>query len=339
MALYLFFALTYGMVLYINSYYRDSTYFISALLDFTVKGFCTWPVWYFIFRTYQTEYRWKRYLWHFVFGPLWVISFIKIYYFFCDYFDIYHLKGNAVVWDIYYPFMFYVIQFGTFHLYDETRRSAQQVKRSLELREIALRSELTALKAQLNPHFLYNVFNTINASLPPKEEYTRELIAKLADLFRYQLKASRKSLVPLEHEIDFIQTYLELEEARYKERLSVKWEVDQSLLGVHIPPMLLQPLVENAIRHGIAPKIEGGTICIRIKRQEDRIQLNIIDDGIGFPPDWQKNTDGFGLGNTRKILNRLYGEKLDILELSDGGTRVCFSLPIKQAEVSELEGV
>jgi len=204
LGMYVFFALSYAMILFINGGFKDTIYFKTACLDFITKGLLTLPVWYFVFRVYQTNIRWKRYLWHLLFAPLWVFSFIKVYYFFCEGLDFYHLEGNAVVWDVYYPFMFYVIQFGCFHLYDEILRSAQQAQRGIELREMALRSELTALKAQLNPHFLYNVFNTINASLPPKEEYTRELIAKLADLFRYQLVASKKSFVPLENEIHFI---------------------------------------------------------------------------------------------------------------------------------------
>lgn len=339
LGMYVFFALSYAMILFINGGFKDTIYFKTASLDFITKGLLTLPVWYFVFRVYQTDIRWKRYLWHLLFAPLWVFSFIKVYYFFCEGLDYYHLEGNAVVWDVYYPFMFYVIQFGCFHLYDEILRSAQQAQRGIELREMALRSELTALKAQLNPHFLYNVFNTINASLPPKEEYTRELIAKLADLFRYQLVASKKSFVPLENEIHFIQTYLELEEARYKERLSVKWEVDQSLLGVHVPPMLLQPIVENAIRHGIAPKIEGGTVCIRIQRKEDRIQVNILDDGIGFPNSTEDHTDGFGLGNTRKILSRLYGETLIVADIPSGGTRICFTLPVQHQPLAEFASI
>lgn len=333
--LYIFFALSYGLTLYIVSTYKSSLYFKTAALDFLTKGLLSLPVWYFVFRVFYSKIRWKRYLWHIPFIPIWVFLFIKIYYFLCESLGFYHLQGNNVAWDVYYPFMFYVIQFGCFHLYDEINRSARQAKRAIELREMATRSELSALKAQLNPHFLYNVFNTINASLPPKEEYTRELIAKLADLFRYQLVATRKNFVPLANEIEFIQSYLELEEARYKERLSVNWEVDQSLLGVLVPPMLLQPLVENAIRHGIAPKIEGGTVSIRIQRRAEQIQVCIIDDGVGFALEAKANADGFGLGNTRKILQKLYGEALDVLDNPSGGTRVCFSLPIQQ-DIAEL---
>ena len=333
--LYIFFALSYGLTLYIVTGFKSTLYFKTAALDFFTKGLLSLPVWYFVFRVFHTKVRWKRYLWHIPLVPIWVFLFVKTYYFLCESLGFYHLQGNNIAWDVYYPFMFYVIQFGCFHLYDEINRSARQAKRAIELREMATRSELTALKAQLNPHFLYNVFNTINASLSPKEEYTRELIAKLADLFRYQLMASRKNFVPLANEIEFIQTYLELEEARHKERLTVKWEVDQSLLGVQVPPMLLQPLVENAIRHGIAPKIEGGTVSIRIQRQEEQIQVCIIDDGIGFAPEAKANSDGFGLGNTRKILQKLYGEELDVIDNPSGGTRVCFSLPIQQ-DIAEL---
>ena len=333
LGMYFFFALLYAFVLYYNAYYKDWRYFPSAFLDYAVKGFYSIPVWWIGVRMMRHQPTWQRYLIHLVLAPIWVFLFIKTYYFLCETVGLYHLEDNAQVWDMYYPLLFYIIQFGVFHLYDEVRRSAKQAQKEIELREIALQSELTAIKAQLNPHFLYNVFNTINASLSPKEEYGRELVAKLSDLFRYQLKASKKAFVPLEQEIDFIYSYLELEEARFRERLQVKWEVDQSLMGVSVPPMLLQPIIENAIQHGISPKIEGGTVTIRIQQEGEEMAVSIIDDGVGFPDISVPVGEGVGLANTRKMLDRLYGKPLQIQPVLPHGTKVQFSIPIHSVPV------
>ena len=186
---------------------------------------------------------------------------------------------------------------------------------------------MNALKAQLNPHFLYNVFNTINASIPPKNESTRELIARLSDLFRYQLKASKEVTVPLADELAFIRSYLELELARFEDRLKIEWQVDEKLLDVPVPPMLLQPLVENAIRHGISPRVEGGTVRISVVDMGEEIEISIIDDGVGFNPSSQSMGNGVGLDNTRKMLDRLYGRPLHLIPSLPHGTMVQFRLP------------
>ncbi|MEL6846544.1 MAG: histidine kinase, partial [Bacteroidota bacterium] len=228
---------------------------------------------------------------------------------------------------------FYIIQFAIFHIYDEFQRSVEQQKKTLEMREIALRSELTALKAQLNPHFLYNVFNTINASIPPQNEDTREMIAKLSDMFRYQLRASKVATVPLRDELDFLLSYLELEQARFEERLTVDLRIDDSLLDIEIPPMLLQPLIENAIKHGISPRIEGGTVTIAAHDLGEEMELSVTDDGIGFQPNATNMGAGVGLANTRKIIDRLYGRPLEVTPSLPHGTRVMFRLPKPKSAV------
>lgn len=327
--LYVIAWLSYGWALFYTSGSKDWGFFPQAGLDYLCKGLMTIPVWFLVFRKFQHAPIWQRYLSHLILAPIWLFCWMNLYYFLAEAIERGHLRGYGIGWDIYIPILFYAIQFGAFHLYDESRRLIQQEKRAVELRELALQSELTALKAQLNPHFLYNVFNTINASLSPKEEYTRELIAKLADLFRYQLKASKKEKVLLEDEITFNQTYLELEKARFRERLSVKWEIDPGLRSLLVPPMILQPIIENAIRHGISPKIEGGTVTIRIQQVNQEIQVQILDDGVGFPVKPTNHEKGVGLANTRKILDRLYGRPLEVVSDPEWGTKVQFLLPIE----------
>lgn len=326
-SMYVFCAVAYSLALQYTAGDPLANTLDSISLDYLIKGICTIPVWLLLFRMMRDQPRWSRYLVHLFTMPLWIAAWIKTYYLICDALNIGHLGGKGIGWDIYIPMLFYILQFAIFHIYDEFQRSAEQEKRTQELREIALRSELTALKAQLNPHFLYNVFNTINASIPPENEPTRELIAKLSDLFRYQLKASKVITVPLRDELDFILSYLELEQARFEERLTVDLQIDEALLDIAIPPMLLQPLVENAIKHGISPRIEGGTVKISAIDQGEEMEISITDDGVGFKPNAETMGAGVGLANTRMMLDRLYGRPLEVTPSLPHGTRVMFKLP------------
>lgn len=331
--LYIFCSMAYGFALmYTSNNFME--YFLSrSALDYLIKGIYTLPIWWFVFRYMRDFPDWQRYLFHLLSMPIWIFAWLRTYYFICEVLDIGHLGGNSTAWDIYIPMLFYIVQFAIFHIYDEFQRSVEQQKKTLEMREIALRSELTALKAQLNPHFLYNVFNTINASVPLEHEDTREMIAKLSDMFRYQLRASKVATVPLRDELDFLLSYLELEQARFEERLTVNLRIDDSLLDIEIPPMLLQPLVENAIKHGISPRIEGGTVTIAAQDLGEEMELSVTDDGIGFQPNATVMGAGVGLANTRKIIDRLYGRPLEVTPSLPHGTRVMFRLPKPKSAV------
>jgi len=190
----------------------------------------------------------------------------------------------------------------------------------------ALKSELSALKAQLNPHFLYNVFNTISASVPAEQEGTRELIAKLSDLFRYQLKATKTELIPLHEELEFVEKYLDLEKARFEDRLEIIVDVPQSIRKEKVPPMILQPLVENSLRHGLSSLIEGGEICIRIKKVADKIQFEVSDTGIGVADKSKLFDVGIGLTNTKLRLEKMYGSEMKISDNYPQGLKIEFSI-------------
>ncbi|MFK7970480.1 MAG: sensor histidine kinase [Bacteroidia bacterium] len=296
-------------------------------LDYGLKALWTIPVWWFIFKILEKKPSWMRYFTHTFTLPLWIFLWLKSYYYLCDAWELGRLGGPGVGWDIYIPALFYAIQFGVFHIYDESKRLVAQKVKAAELQALSVKSELAALKAQLNPHFLYNVFNTINASLPPDQEDTREMIAQLSDLFRYQLRASRSETVPLKDELDFVRSYLELEQARFQERLQVVWEIAPGLDHVEMPPMLLQPLVENAIKHGISPKVEGGTITIRIQPHKKHIRFAVLDDGIGFKTNSAQAGEGVGLHNASRILDALYDTKLEVIKRPENGVEVSFNLP------------
>jgi len=195
-----------------------------------------------------------------------------------------------------------------------------------ELRQAALKSELAAIKAQLNPHFLYNVFNAINASVPAENEKTRDMIAQLSDLFRYQLQASQQELVPLREELDFVKKYLDLEKARFEDRLKIQIKVPQELMEEKIPPMLLQPLVENSVKHGLSSLIEGGTISISIFKEDGKLKFEISDTGIGIENKTEAFDKGIGLTNTKLRLQKMYQAQLELLDNTPQGLKIRFAL-------------
>jgi two-component system, LytTR family, sensor kinase len=186
------------------------------------------------------------------------------------------------------------------------------------------------LKAQIQPHFLFNTLNSISASVPKEMEHTREMIAKLADTFRYSLQASEQEWISLEEELDFTKTTLDLEKERLKKRLTVVYNIDESLLGIKIPPMLLQPITENAIKHGIAPSIEGGTITIEIRREKNKALVSISDTGIGYQGQLNEKLfeKGIGLRNTNLRLLKLYNEKIVVEKNVPTGLKFSFTIPI-----------
>lgn len=236
------------------------------------------------------------------------------------------LTGTGEIWDWYIPLLFLFIQFGFFFAYRYFIDNQRKIRLEGELRQAALKSELSAIKAQLNPHFLYNVFNTINASLPPENERTRNMIAQLSDLFRYQLQASQKELVPLREELNFVKKYLDLEKARFDERLQIDIDVPEELMDEMVPPMLLQPLVENSVKHGLSSLIDGGAISITIKKNEGKLKFEISDTGIGIKEKEEVFEKGIGLTNTRLRLQKMYNSQLELMDNEPRGLKVKFSI-------------
>jgi signal transduction histidine kinase len=236
------------------------------------------------------------------------------------------LRGSGEIWDWYIPLLFLFFQFSCFFAYRYFIENQRKIILEGELRQAALKSELSAIKAQLNPHFLYNVFNTINASLPPENENTRNMIAQLSDLFRYQLQASQSELVPLRDELEFVKKYLDLEKARFDERLDIDINVPEELLDEMVPPMLLQPLVENSVKHGLASLIDGGSITITIKKSEGKLKFEISDTGIGIKDKSAVFKKGIGLTNTRLRLQKMYNSQLELVDNEPRGLKIRFSL-------------
>ncbi len=302
-------------------------YAVSQAFDYGFKFLLSIPLCYLYFRLVARWRLWAKGILHVSTLVLFVFTWKKLFYLTMEALGRGHLRGSSEVWDIYIPALFYVIQFGLLHAFEYYQQLQKQKEMAFQLQKISLQNELSALKAQLNPHFLYNVFNTISASVPPEQEHTRELIAELADLFRYQLKASRTELVPLSDEIEFVKKYLNLEKARFGDRLTVKMDIDADVLGEKVPSMILQPLVENSLKHGLASLIEGGEVSISIKKANSILQFEIRDTGVGVKNKAKLlENEGIGIKNTQLRLEKLYHSTLQFSDNQPSGLVTYFEI-------------
>ena len=213
----------------------------------------------------------------------------------------------------------------------------KDMKASLLETQLA-QAQLTALRTQLNPHFLFNTLHAISALMYRDVSAANRMIAQLSDLLRLTLEIGGVQEVSLKQEIDFLERYLEIQRARFSDRMSVEFRVDPETLDALVPNFVLQPLVENAIRHGIAPRIAPGHIIISARREGGDVHLEVRDDGSGFPANWSpRYREGVGLRNTRGRLKHLYGAKhrFELWNAAEGGAVATVVVPFKAAESAE----
>lgn len=191
------------------------------------------------------------------------------------------------------------------------------------------RAELNALRAKIQPHFLYNALNAITALVHDQPRQVEEMITRLGDLLRHSLDSGDALEVPLREEIDMLHAYLDIEQVRFSDRLTVKWAVQAEVLDALVPPLLLQPLAENAIRHGLAQRADPGLILISADRQNGHICLRVEDDGIGLPGGVP--LPGVGLGTARARLSQMYGRnhKFTVCPRPGGGVIAELTLPYR----------
>lgn len=334
-AFYFFFAYIYHFTLFFNNFSHDPPlihlihpvkFMQQSGLQYLVKLLYSILIWWLLFRKYKALPLKKRILLHLLLLPFWILACQQTYYILAEAIGWWHLVSYGQVWDIYIPALFYVLQFGLLHAYESYHTNQRNLEQKAVLSEVALKSELAAIKAQLNPHFLYNVFNTISASVPAQQEETRELIAKLSDLFRYQLKASKTELVCLSEELDFVAKYLDLEQARFEDRLKIIIDVPLELRTRMVPSMILQPLVENAVKHGIAALVEGGTVSIKIYPVGEQLHFEVSDTGVGVKDKTKLFDVGVGLTNTKLRLEKLYDTTIKISDNLPQGLKVEFAI-------------
>jgi two-component system LytT family sensor kinase len=192
-------------------------------------------------------------------------------------------------------------------------------------------SELQVLKMQLHPHFFFNTLNAISALAYRAPDEATRLIARLGDMFRISLQKDKAQEIRLKEEIEFLEAFLHIHKTLMGRRLRVEWEIAPETLDALVPNMLLQPIVENAITHGLAPLESGGTVSIVARREAAGLVVEVRDNGRGFG-NMRAATEGIGLSNTRARLANLYGEHHEIWlsESPDGGAAVRIILPFRE---------
>ena len=221
--------------------------------------------------------------------------------------------------------------------------NAVRIEHKLEEQSrLLLEARLDALQRQINPHFLFNTLNSIASLIRSKPDLAREMIVKLSHILRVLLR-DRDAFVPLREELDFTDDYLDIEVVRFGEKLRVVKEISDDTLDIIVPSMLLQPLIENSIKHGLEPRISGGTITLRSRIADDRLLLEIEDDGVGIEPGGPttapdsgivREGSGIGMRNVRERIQVLYGDEahVDIISRPGRGTRVSLRMPLATRE-------
>jgi len=211
------------------------------------------------------------------------------------------------------------------------RRFKNEEIRAVQLESRLIEAELKALREQLKPHFLFNTLNTISVLVRDgKNEMAVTLLARLGSLLRMSLDGTHKNETTLRVEMDFLERYIEIQKARFPDRLTVAISIDEEALGVPVPWLILQPIVENAILHGVAPKSGPGRVDILGRVENGSLHLEVLDDGPGLPEN-RRVVEGTGLANTRERIAKLYGGagRMTLSGRPTGGISVEIILPCR----------
>ncbi len=221
-------------------------------------------------------------------------------------------------------FIAYVIKYSQYLSKREREKAQLQVKNK--------DMQLTLLKSQINPHFLFNTLNSISMLVSVSKEKARKVISQLSNIIRYTLETGEENLVPLTQELKFIDDYLNIQLVRFEGHFEVIKEIDETCLGMDIPPMILQPMIENSIKYGVGQLEGNGKIWIRIQSERKRIRFEVSDNGLGINAKQKvmsgQNSTGIGMKNTNARLQNIYGEssKLEV-DANENGYSVVFYIP------------
>ena len=250
---------------------------------------------------------------------------------------------TSVLFSVYTFFDYYMLIYWLIvmisHAFDYYSRYQEGELRASQLQAQLARAELQALKMQLHPHFLFNTLHSISALQIKDIAAANRMIARLGDFLRLTLDNSGAQEVSLQKELEFLKCYLEIERIRFQDRLTVNMEVEPQALDARVPNLILQPIVENAIKHGISPRAAPGRIDIRAKRENGLLLLQVEDNGRGINANGKGVRiikEGLGLANTRARLDQLYGAsyRFDLHNVDEGGFLVTMEIPLKVTAVT-----
>jgi signal transduction histidine kinase len=218
------------------------------------------------------------------------------------------------------------------------RESQARALTAANLETRLMEARLKTLEAELHPHFLFNTLHAISTLVHSDPEAADRMISRLSDLLRLTFDRSGAAKIPLKDELEFLQKYLQIEQIRFQDRLSVRFEIDPETLDAEVPRLILQPLVENAIKHGISPRSGSGLVQISARPQEQGLWIEVKDNGVGLSTNARARfTNGVGLSNTRARLECLYGDahSLDFAE-GEGGLSVRMLIPHRRIQGADI---
>jgi two-component system LytT family sensor kinase len=239
---------------------------------------------------------------------------------------------NALRGMFLWNWLIYWVIVGAWQAYQYYRRYLSSELRRERLERQFSEARLNALRMQLDPHFLFNALNTISSQLERDPRLAREMIEHLGDLLRLSLDSKDRQEVPLAEEMAFLAHYLAIQKIRFGDNLRVEIRVAPEVKYASVPSLFVQPLVENAIRHGISRRATGGKVTVSAGKAGDQLEIRVLDDGVGLPPGWQLETSsGLGLSVTRERIAGLHDglSQFSVLNRAEGGTEVRIVLPLK----------
>lgn len=243
--------------------------------------------------------------------------------------------GHFPLW-----FLSYWVLVGVHEAWHNYQRFKQGELRASQLEARLAQAQLEVLKGQLHPHFLFNTLHAISTLIHRDPEAADEMVAQLSDLLRMTLANIGVQEVPLQQELEFLRRYLDIQQMRFQDRLRVVVDVPPDTLDLRVPNQVLQPLVENAIRHGVDARLGQGLVEIRARAENGMLRLSVRDDGPGIRPDVlngsRQKGRGIGLTNTRARLRELYGpeSRLELANYPAGGTLVSLLIPLRRDQAS-----
>jgi two-component system, LytTR family, sensor kinase len=242
---------------------------------------------------------------------------------------------NLLIIEFHASLLIYMAIVGIYYGLNYYREYKKRELTAAQLENQLSQAQLDALRKQLHPHFLFNTLNTVSILMEEDAKAAREILVRLSDLLRITLDKNKAHEVALKQELDFLKSYLEIEQMRFQDRLSVHLAIDPKTLNARVPDLILQPLVENAIRHGIAPRALPGVVEIRSTQVNGDLCLEVRDNGKGFDEGLRMDK-GVGISNTRARLEQLYGgnHKFEIGNLDSGGVTVNITIPFHTEPVN-----
>lgn len=242
-----------------------------------------------------------------------------------------HEKGltnsKIIIINAFYSFVYFFIWNCIYFIYHYIEKNRKQQVDTLKLEALVKELELKTIKAHINPHFIFNALNSIRALIDENPERARTAVTELSNILRSSMQAEKLETVTFEKELNIVKDYLALEHIRFEDRLTIEYNINEDTLDQPVPPMMLQTLVENAIKHGISKQLEGGSVTITSGFTDDCLELKVLNTGYlnGI-----KNRDGFGLASTQNRLQLMFGEKahFQINEINGNMVEAVIQIPV-----------